>query len=354
MAAEHGHGSTETMPPYDAGAWEGVHAWKQRRFGREGRRLLPQAVRERLDRARAAAKDRLDALPGADGFESAFVHALRGITDLGTRAARASVRRGAVVRAYQKRGFAVDSLYDIRSLQLHDIDRVKPRLDLAYIAASTVEGAGAGLAVSGGTLLATGGAALGAGAGAAPGVGTVVGALAADAAAVLITSHRAVAHIAAYYGYDVDDPQERLIALGVLGVGTADTGKAAAYLELNRLVQGLARRQTWQQLNRTGVTRIVQQVYAKLGTKLTQRKLAQALPVAGVVIGAGLNAKLLSRIADDAEQLYRERFLREKYGLSLDLTERGNAAEEAVGFTDIIDAEVVAETGAEDGRGDSR
>ena len=44
----------------------------------------------------------------------------------------------------------------------------------------------------------------GAGAGAAPGIGTIVGVMAADAAAVLLAANRAVAHTAAYYGYDLD------------------------------------------------------------------------------------------------------------------------------------------------------
>lgn len=41
----------------------------------------------------------------------------------------------------------------------------------------------------------------------------------------------------------------------MLGVGTAsEMGKAAAYAELNKIVQGLARRQTWKQLNERTVT----------------------------------------------------------------------------------------------------
>jgi hypothetical protein len=46
--------------------------------------------------------------------------------------------------------------------------------------------------------------------------------MAGDAVAVvLMGTNRAVAHVAAYYGYDVDKPDERLFALAVLGMGTA-------------------------------------------------------------------------------------------------------------------------------------
>ena len=56
-----------------------------------------------------------------------------------------------------------------------------------------------------------------------------------------MAANRAVAHMAAYYGYDLDHPDERLFALAVLSMGTAaETGKAAAYIELNKLVQMLA------------------------------------------------------------------------------------------------------------------
>ena len=90
------------------------------------------------------------------------------------------------------------------------------------------------------------------------------------------------------------------------------------------------------------ITQVVATVYTKLGLRLTQRKLAQAIPVAGIVIGAGLNAKLLSRIVDDAEHLYRERFLRERYGLTQ--AEVGPPEDSTIPITDIVDAEIVEDS----------
>lgn len=334
-------GGPEPMSPQDAEALEDVEDWKQRRLHTEDPQGAPIRLRDRISKAGAAARHRLENLPGADRFEAMFLDALRGLTDLGARAAHASIRREAILQAYRKRGHHVQTLRDIRRLDLSDITRVKPRLGLAYIAASTVEGAGAGLAVSAGQLVAAGGAVAG---GTAPGAATAVAAMAADAAAVLVASHRAVAHLAAYYGYDVDEPEERLFALGVLGVGTAGdaVAKYAAYAELHRLAAALARRQSWQHLNANVITQVVATVYAKLGLRLTQRKLAQAIPVAGIVIGAGLNAKLLSRIVDDAEHLYRERFLRERYGITRAET---GPSDGAVQITDIVDAEIVEDSG---------
>lgn len=133
---------------------------------------------------------------------------------------------------------------------------------------------------------------------------------------------RAIAHIAAYYGYDTELPQERVFALGVLNFGMAQhTGKSFAYVQLNKIVNDLARKATWAQLNKNSVTQIVRAFYERFASQLTKQKLGQAVPVVGIVIGAGLNARLLSNLTSDAEHLYRERFLREKYSLkTVDVT----------------------------------
>ena len=228
----------------------------------------------------------------------------------------------------------------MRKLEVGDIHTVKPRLDLAYITGSALQGAGTGLLASGGTMIAAGGAVGTGGVAAAPGVGAVVSAMAADAAAGIVTSNRAVGHVAAYYGYDIDDPAERVFALGVLSMGLAeDASKLVAYRELNKIVQALARKQTWKQLSSNQVTQVVRAVYGALGMRLTQRKLAQAVPVIGIVVGAGLNARALARVVDDAEHLYLERFLREKYGIPVEVDDE----ELQGGLVEIIDAEIVQE-----------
>lgn len=75
--------------------------------------------------------------------------------------------------------------------------------------------------------------------------------MAADAVVVLGAMTRAIAHTAAYYGYDTELPQERVFALGVMNFGLAQqASKSAAYIELNKIVQSLARNATWAQLNK--------------------------------------------------------------------------------------------------------
>jgi EcsC protein family len=166
---------------------------------------------------------------------------------------------------------------------------------------------------------------------------------------VLVAANRAVAHTAAYYGYDLDHPDERLFALAVLSMGTAaEAGKAAAYIEINKLVQMLARRATWDQLRQNVVTGVIEKVFTRLGFRITQRKLGQAVPVLGTLLGAGMNARLLSSVVDDADHIYRERFLRERYGLNL-----GPVLDVTDDEPDVIDiAELVYEEVGGDGSGD--
>ena len=54
--------------------------------------------------------------------------------------------------------------------------------------------------------------------------------------------------------------------------------------------------------------------------RLTKGKLAQLIPIAGAVVGAGFNAWYLNEVTHTAYMLYRERFLKERYGGTLPLT----------------------------------
>ncbi|WP_206796219.1 EcsC family protein [Amycolatopsis sp. MtRt-6] len=339
----------EQMSPYERAAWQDIERWRSGRLAVNERRLVPQGVRDRLVKGGQVAKGRLEQVPGAEPLTAIVHNSIDGLLTLVNKASEATLRRQAVVAAYVKRGHAVSELSDIHKLDLVDIDKAKPRLGLRYTAFSAVEGAGAGLAVSGGELLASAGGVFGAGAGAAPGAGTVAAAMAADAVLVLGAMTRAIAHTAAYYGYDTELPQERVFALGVLSFGMAQqTSKGIAYVQLNKLVNDLARKATWEQLNKNGVTRIVKAFYERFAMRLTKQKLGQAVPVLGIAIGAGLNARLLHNLTEDAENLYRERFLREKHNLeTVDVTATTEGADLDLGDDTVLITEIVEEATAD-------
>lgn len=327
-----------TMNAYDAKAWADIQREKSKASGRQRvRKALPSKVKDTASKAANSARDTLQSTPGAERFQEVFLNSLGGLIDLTSRLSAASVRDQAIVRSYAKGGHDVAVLEDIQKLSLEQIDRIRPKhLDLGYLIVAGAEGAGAGFAVSGGELAAAGGGVFGAGAAAAPGAAVVVGAMAADAAAMVVASQRAVAHVAAYYGYDVSRTDEALYALGVMGVGTAsEAGKVYAYAELNKLVQSLARRKSWEELNKNVVTKVVTRVYQALGFKLAKRKLGQVVPVLGIVIGAGMNVRLLAEVVNSANLVYRERFLVEKYGLANEASD--------VNVHDVDDVVAIAE-----------
>ncbi len=306
----------EDLSSYERAAWDGLARWRADRLMAAKRHVLPGKARAGLTRAGELTRERFDGLPGSQQMVDTLGKALEGMLNVVNKVAEKSTRRSAVLAAYAKRGHVLTGLEDIHALDLKLVDEVKPHLGLRYASGTAVTGAAAGLAVSGGELLATAGSVAGAGAGAAPGAGTIVAALAADAATTLGAMTRAVARTAAFYGYDTQRPEEQVFAVGVLNFGLAQqAGKSAAYLELNKIVQALARSATWAQLNKNSVARVVKVVYQRLGIRLTRQKLGQAVPIAGILIGASLNARLLAKLTDDADRLYRERFLRDKYGL---------------------------------------
>ncbi len=126
--------------------------------------------------------------------------------------------------------FSPSTTYKI--LPLRAIDDVIPGLRWRYSLVAGVEGAGAGIVITGGELVATAGSVASAGAAPAPGAGTVIGAMAFDAATVLAASARVVAHTAAYYGYDVRLPEEELYALTIINWSSA-TSEGAKYCSLS-------------------------------------------------------------------------------------------------------------------------
>lgn len=309
------------LSSYERKAWAEVQTHREKQLSTRVRRVVPQRVQRFASDHAAAAKAKVaDTAAGGkavDGAASAF----RGVGALAQRAvgksSQATLSDRRVVKAFQRRGHAVEDLAAIRNLDLSVVDAVRPRrLDLTYSILAGAEGAVAGAVVSGGEALAVTGSVASAGAAAAPSVGVLAGALAADSAFTLTATSRAVGHIAMYYGYDPSALGEELFAFSVINLGTAGSSSAkyAAYRELSQLAQQLARRATWKTLNEHLLTRIAQRFATDMSVRLTQRKLGQLVPVAGIFIGATLNFATLNQVCEAANWAYRERFLSDKQG----------------------------------------
>ncbi|MCX5229259.1 EcsC family protein [Streptomyces sp. NPDC006553] len=254
----------------------------------------------------AGARGVADAMPDWGGT------AVQSIRKTVGRVSRAGLSPKRVVARHQKYGHEVESLRDVRRLDLERVDAVRGRAASWYFpAAAALSGATAGLVISGGQLA----IAASAGAAAAPSGGAIAGAFVADTAAVLGLASRAVGQVSLFYGYDPEEPAEKLFVMSVVNVGTASsaTAKNAAMSDISRLTQALFRGKTWEVLNDSLVTKVTQQFAKAFGFRLTKKGLGKAVPMVGIAVGSTLNWSTLEGILDAADMAYRRRFLLEKY-----------------------------------------
>lgn len=261
------------------------------------------AIRSGARKTAEAAPDAMTAWGGA-AFDS--------VTRMLARAARVGLSPRRVVEAHQQRGHDVSSLSDLRRLDLEEIDGVRGRgLNLYYPIAAALSGMGAGLVISGGALV----AAASAGAAAAPSGVAVAGAMTGDAAVVLGLASRSVGHVSLFYGYDPEDPSEKLFVMSVVNAGTAASAsaKTAAMADISKLTQALIRGKAWAVLDKSVVAQVSKQFAKAFSVRFTKQSLGKVVPAAGIVIGGGFNWATLESIVDAADTAYRRRFLLEKY-----------------------------------------
>ena len=228
------------------------------------------------------------------------------------RVSRAGLSSKRVVARHQKRGHDVASLSDLRRLDLEQIDAVRGRgASWYYPAIAALSGAGAGLVISGGELVVT----VSAGAAAAPSGGAIASAFLGDAVAVLGLASRSVGHVSLLYGYDPEEPAEKLFVMSVVNAGTAmsASAKTAAMADISRLTQALVRGKAWAVLDKSVVAMVSRQFAKAFGVRFTRQSLGTIVPAAGILLGGAFNWATLEAIVDAADVAYRRRFLLEKY-----------------------------------------
>lgn len=311
------------LSDYELMALREIEDYKAQLASHKAASVVPESWRTwASDRGEQAAQ-KISGVPGfakaAHVARSGYLAAASGLGKGLGNVTKLTLSESRLVAAYRKKGFDVSTLADIRRLDLQDVEKsVRPRyMDVLYASGAAVEGMGAGVFISGGELVVTVGSIADAGATAAPGIGFVATTLAVDAATVMAICTRAVGHVAMYYGYDPNEPAESVFMLSVLNLGSAvtATGKYAAYAELSRLTQSLARGATWTTLQRSALPVVLQRFARVFGVRLTKRKLGQMVPVVGIAVGGGVNYLLVDSVTTAAYWVYRERFLNEKQGI---------------------------------------
>lgn len=287
------------MSPYEQKAWTLAVERLNDASTSRAKQLVGRATRPIASLARKA----WDKVPLHDDMSEQFEKALEGLVSVTMEPAMRSVNLNKVA---ERVGAEWGAFHE---LDLQQLDEASPRTGGLYTVGALLEGSATALAVTGATVstTVTGGTT----------AAVAIGAVATDVAASIGLLGRITAIAAAEYGYDVRLPDEEVFALGTIAVGSAGTpgAKVAALTSLSRLTQEMMRKATWAQLNNHALVQVIEAIFKALGLRLTHQKLGQAVPVAGVLINGGLSAQMASQTYRGARDVYRLRFLSEKYGL---------------------------------------
>jgi hypothetical protein len=297
----------------DAENWREVVAWKDRALTDSTPLLSP--LRDGVAEVRAGVTATLRKIPGVTALDEGVQSVLHQLAAAGAGAGAATLRRDAVFADYRAAGHDVKDFKHIRALDVAQVQAVMPRLDLGYTSFAAIQGGLTSFLASSGATAAAGGSGA-VGIGGLPGVAVVVASLTGDALLTVASCTRAVAHVAAYHGYDVTKRSEQAIALAILAVGlSSDADAPGAYEEVSTLITKRSQEKEKKKQQQAQLMRLGHAVHQRLLAQIGQREVAQLVPVLGVGIGAVLSARLLGKVVDTAEHLYRERLLHDKYDL---------------------------------------
>lgn len=308
----------QRMTDGDRAQWDAIQEWKAAQVNPRSPRVITQRIRSYVLTPLKKVVGLARKIPGVAAIAGWISSAVLGLVEKATSAAESSVRRERIVKAYRRAGNDVECLEDIRNLNLTEIQLVRPHLKVGYAVVTATEGAVSSIFATGGAVAAL----LGLGIASAPGIGVIMGAIGLDIATFLASSARLVSHTAAYYGYDTKDPAEKLFSAMVLSQAIAPRSKAddhavekaTSMRVFNKVVRKLTKRGSMESVGNNALTASVNSLFAALGARLVGLKMAQILPIIGIIVGMALNVSLIRTIGVTADNLYRERFLLERYG----------------------------------------
>ena len=308
----------QRMTDDDRAQWDVIQEWKAAQVNPRSPRVITQRIRSYVLTPVKKVVGLVGKIPGGAAIAGWISSAVLGLVEKATLAAESSVRRERIVKAHRRAGNDVECLEDIRNLNLAEIQLVRPHLKVGYAAVTATEGAVSSVFATGGAVAAI----LGLGIASAPGIGVIAAAIGLDIATFLISSARLVSHTAAYYGYDTREPTEKLFSAMVLSQAIAPRSSADDHAVeketsmriFNKVVRKLTKRGSMESVGNNALTASVNSLFAALGARLVGMKMAQILPLIGIIVGMVLNASLIRTIGVTADHLYRERLLIERYG----------------------------------------
>jgi len=134
------------LSEYEKQAYEQVKERKARLRTSDPRRWVPPAARDAVQRRGKQIAGRLREVPGfveaAERARAGYVNAIGGVTRMTTRATQLTLSEGRMLRAYDRKGYPLKRLADIRWLDLEVVEKqARPRyLDFVYASTAAAEG----------------------------------------------------------------------------------------------------------------------------------------------------------------------------------------------------------------------
>jgi len=270
-------------------------AYEREAFGEIQRWKNPESdwLGRTVDTLQDAWTDVTDLVRKIPGVDWTIENVVKGLLQVANEITQDSVWTDAIFAEFADAGHPVKSHRDIQSLDLRQVDGCVDGLNKKYVALAAAEGAATGFAGASGIVP--------------------------DLIALVALNLRAAGEYATYCGIDMRLPEERYFAMEILDYVSRSRNKARdlALSPVSAAAGKVARRQGAQAIQQIGLSGAMERLAKSLGIRLTETKLAQAVPVTGAVIGGGFNAYYTDRVCKAAFHLYRERFLFAKYGAAL-------------------------------------
>lgn len=156
--------------------------------------------------------------------------------------------------------------------------------------------------------------------GAAAGVAGPVGILV-DIPALITLSYRTIHKIGLCYGYVCSSPEERMFINFIMSAANANTIKEkaiglAGIQQMGVLIskttfKKMAEKAANDKFSKEAVVMFIKSFAKSLGKNLTKRKMLQAIPIAGGIIGGSVNASFIQDVAWAARRSFQERWLKD-------------------------------------------
>ena len=320
MSADSDVSATDSAPmsEYDAQVWAKLNDHWQERNNQRG---LPNWAGTALERTGMAARSAVDRL--ADAIPDAVMDPIRDVSDaVATKAARPAILAATslidlfndwaldlnnprnVEKLARKRGADLASFADLREHDLKFCDRLLTTNTLKWRTLGALEGGSMGLLAL------------------VPVAGLPV-AIGADILVIQVLSTAIASRIAYSYGFDAKDPAEQdFIQRLVRRSFFAQATKAGPLRDVSRAANAMRDRVRWSDKLRAdhrlaAALETLMKQALPAGSHVSVQSVAKALPVIGVLIGAGTNSTILAHVAADAQRYCQTRFLCEKYDLPL-------------------------------------